>query len=503
MAPTPRSIAGAASGGIRKAVASVKRTFSKENVRSLFTSRSFKSGGFTTVSCLIAFAVAIVAVVAVESLPAAYTKIDISESQITSISDETQEYLANLAGDITINVIVEDGEEDEYLEVLLEKYRDASDRVTVVKKDPVLYPTFASQYTSDELSDNSLIITYGDDYRVVDGSELYTANMSTYSYEFGGESAITSAITALTSEDLPRVYLLTGHGEADLPTDAASSVESANIDTAELNLLSEGSVPDDADAVVVYAPASDLSQEEKDALASYLEAGGSFMLVTDYDDIDMPNLYDLMNSYGLEPVSGVVLEGDADYRMAGYPYYLLPEIGTHDITESIVGANSYVIFPLAHGIQEIDQYRSSLTVTPLLSTTSSAYVKTDAANAETLEQETGDIAGQTMVGAAVTEPVEGSDDEEARVVWYSTSQFLNDQLDARVGGNNTTLFVSSLAWLGDADVSTATLTSKGLGTSTLTVDAGSASVLSVFFIGIVPLFFLIVGFNIWRTRKAR
>lgn len=53
---------------------------------------------------------------------------------------------------------------------------------------------------------------------------------------------MTGAITRLTAEDLPLVYELTGHGEADIAqTTAAEALGDANIETAELNLLAEGS----------------------------------------------------------------------------------------------------------------------------------------------------------------------------------------------------------------------------------------------------------------------
>ena len=145
-------------------------------------------------------------------------------------------------------------------------------------------------------------------------------------------------------------------------------------------------------------------------------------------------------------------------------------------------------------------YRSSLTITPLLSTSTSAYVKADAYNAETLAKEDGDVSGSTMVGAAVTEAV--GDEEETRVVWFSSSQFLDTSLDKQVGGNNSKLVVNALAWLADTeDAATIAVASKGLGTTMITIDSSSASVVSAFVVGVVPLFFLICGFVVWRSRR--
>ena len=81
------------------------------------------------------------------------------------------------------------------------------------------------------------------------------------------------------------------------------------------------------------------------------------------------------------------------YTIAGYPYYLLPAINSCEITSDLSGTNVYVLFPLAHGISEIDSYRSTLDIQSLLVTSSSAYVKSDIENSDTLAQEDGDIAG--------------------------------------------------------------------------------------------------------------
>lgn len=133
-------------------------------------------------------------------------------------------------------------------------YADASEKVSVVWRDPVLYPTFTSEYTTEDLPDNSLILTYCDDYRVIDYNDLYELDSATYSYQFDGESTITNAIIALTSDSLPTVYQLSGHSSTTLSSTVSAAVEDANIQLEELNLLSEGDVPDDADAVAIVSP---------------------------------------------------------------------------------------------------------------------------------------------------------------------------------------------------------------------------------------------------------
>lgn len=52
-----------------------------------------------------------------------------------------------------------------------------------------------------------------------------------------------------------------------------------------------------------------------------------------------------------------------------YPYYLLPEIASHEITDALIDGGYYILMPLAQGITTVEG--TSATVTNLLPTSSS------------------------------------------------------------------------------------------------------------------------------------
>ena len=108
-----------------------------------------------------------------------------------------------------------------------------------------------------------------------------------------------------------------------------------------------------------------------------------------------------------------------------------------------------------------------------------------------------------MVGVAITEEIEadGGSDDETRIVWYSSTSCLNTQVDTRVGGANTTMVCDTVSWLADADETTTAIASKSTGTGMLVVDESSAAMVSLFVVILVPAFFLVVGFVIWRSRR--
>lgn len=69
----------------------------------------------------------------------------------------------------------------------------------------------------------------------MDYGEIYESSVdyNTYSYTttgFDGEGQITSAISYVTSENLPVLYTLDGHGEKDLDASIREDIEKANIE---------------------------------------------------------------------------------------------------------------------------------------------------------------------------------------------------------------------------------------------------------------------------------
>lgn len=156
-------------------------------------------------------------------LPTKYTQIDVSSEKLYTIGSQTEVVVKNLESEVNIYYICQSGQEDDTLKKMLERYDDLSDKITVEEKDPVLYPNFTSQYTSDKVVDNSLIVVSGEKSKVISFDTIYESEMnySTYAYDttgFDGEGQLTSAISYVTSDNLPILYTLEGHSEVELST---------------------------------------------------------------------------------------------------------------------------------------------------------------------------------------------------------------------------------------------------------------------------------------------
>ena len=480
--------------------------FDKKKLIGTISKKHIKNGSYTMVMSVIFIAVVIVINMIVSTIPSKYSEIDISSQKLYSIGDETKEMLKDLEKDVTIYQIAQSGSEDENIANLLKKYEDESKHIKVEQKDPVVNPKFVSQYTSDDLSANSLIVVCGDRNKVIDYNNMYETSIDyqTYSSQttgFDGEGQITSAIGYVTSENLPVLYTVEGHGEKDMDSSIKEDIEKANMDIKSLNLLTEGSVPDDADCLFIDSPSTDFSSDEKDAIIEYLENGGKAMIFSDYTTEDMPNFDAILENYGVQRVDGVVFEGDNQHYAMQMPYYLVPTINSTDASSETASAGYYVLAPYAQGIKKLDDVRDTVTIESILTTSDQAYSKTDL-NSNTIEKEDGDVEGPFDLGVSITESLD--DDKETQIVYYSTSNLMDSQTNQMVSGGNEKLIMESLKWMTDTEESASvSIPSKSLEVSYLTITDYDAAFWKICTIALIPGIFLVIGFVVWiKRRKA-
>ena len=466
-----------------------------------------KHGTYSMAVTAVVIAIVVVLNLVVQEIPSKYREIDLSSQKLYTIGEHTEKILKNLKKDVTLYYIAQDGTESSDIKNLLEKYEEGSKHITVEQKDPAVSPKFASQYTSDNISNNSIIVVCGDKSKVVDYSSMYetSINYQTYSQEvtgFDGEGQLTSAINYVVSDNMPVLYNLEGHDESSMSETMKETIEKANIEIKSLNLLSEEAVPDDAECLFIFAPATDLTKEEADKIISYLENGGKALIVSNYTDEDMPNFESVLENYGVQPVDGIVLEGNTDNYVSQNPYYLLPNIESGEITSELSSQSRYVLVPLAQGIKKADNIRDTLNISSILTTSDSAYSKTNLKDMDTMEKEDGDIDGPFDLAVSITEKV--GDDKETQIAYFASASIFNDSINSMVSGTNYELLSASLAWMCSTDDSNQiSIPSKSYDTTTLTVPTADINFWSIFVTGVLPVCILLIGFGIWMKRRKQ
>ena len=460
---------------------------------------ALKGGTYSLIMTLIILVILVVVNVFANILPTTATKFDMSASQLYSITSNTKAVVNKLTKDVNIYWIVQSDEENQVIEMLLAKYESLSDHIHVEKKNPDAYPTFTQQYTDEDVANNSLIVECGDSSKYIPYSDIFVqeADYTSYSYttSFDGEGAITSAINYVTSDTHPKIYMLEGHGEADIPSTFESQIERENYETETLSLLSSSSIPDDASAVLVYSPSTDISDEEKNILSEYLNDGGKIMVCAGItENGTLTNLYSLLEDYGVTTQDGIVIEGDSEHYAFQQPFILMPTLGDSSITEPLSDENYYVLMPVSQGLTvgETD----NATVTTLLTTSDEAFNKADGINITTYEKEDGDTDGPFALGVDIVTNTGGE------MIWYSSSYFLDDTYNSYSSGANVNLAMNSFSQLiGESD--TLSIRSKSLSYNYLTISSSDAAVIQAVMIGVIPAAFIAVGIVIIVRRRLQ
>ncbi len=471
----------------------------KNKVTAPINRNALKGGGYSIVITVVVLAILLVVNYLAGALPASWTQLDISATQLYSITSNTKVVVNALQKDVYIYWIVQQDAEDSVIENLLAKYESLSSHIDVVKKNPDIFPTFTETYTDEDVPNNSLIVECGDRSRYISYDEIYLSEVDMYSYSyttsFDGEGAITSAIDYVVSDDLPTLYLLEGHGESELPSTFADQIEKENIETLRLSLLTLDAVPEDADCVMIYDPTSDLSEAEAEMLSSYVSAGGKLMVMAGPQQEGMlTNLNSIIEHYGLQVNEGIVIEENYNYYAYGYPYLLLPELESNEITDSLIDSRYYVIMSLSAGLSWTDDASSN--VSSLLYTSDTAFSKVAGYDLTTYEWEEGDIDGPFELAVSVT------DDSGGGLIWFGSSDFLSDELNAYSSGANGDLAMNALSSL-IGETEAIAIRSKSLNYNYLTISESTASTLKLLLIGILPLGFFGAGLAVILHKRRK
>ncbi len=461
---------------------------------------SFRGGAYSAVITAIVLAILVVVNILFSLLPASATEYDISASKLYSVTSNTKSVVNSLTDDVTIYWIVQAGAEDAVIEKLLDRYESMSEHITVEKRNPDVYPTFAEQYIDedDTVYNNSLVVECGERSRYIPYTDIYVAETDMYSYSyntsFDGEGAITSAIDYVTNPDQPVVYTLSGHGESDLPSAFADSLEKENITVESFSLVNSDDIPEDAACLIVYAPQSDISDAEAEMLSDYIGAGGKLLVLAGpVQDAELTNLYSLLEPYGITPVEGVVVEGDRAHYAFSSPAALMPDMAESGITSPLIEEGYYPILPIATGLEAGDN-ATSATVTELLTTSDEAFSKIAGYDMTTYDKEDGDIDGPFTLGVQIENSAGGG------IVWFTSSSFIGDMYNAYSSGANVNLAMNSLSELiGESE--TMAIRAKSLNYNYLTISDSVSALLKVLMIGVIPLAFLGAGIAVAVRRR--
>ena len=289
--------------------------------------------------------------------------------------------------------------------------------------------------------------------KVVSFSDIIVTDMSSYYYtgsasetKFDGEGQLSSAVNYVTSDVVRKIYQTSGHGETTLSSTIQDLMDKNNYTLEGLNTVMNPEIPDDCELLLMYAPTSDLTADEKNSVESYLKDGGKMMLLLgDTNSTELPNLASIMKTYGME--------------------------------------SQMVLLLNTHGMTLTDPERDSISTTSFMTTSDNAYAVTEDSQSQ---------AGSYVLGAVAVE------DSSRFTVISAGSLIASEITDTFPQLENTKLFMNAVAanFDGAKDLS---IEAKSLTPVYNTMQ--HAGLLSLLVIFILPLGILLSGFAVWMKRR--
>ena len=405
-----------------------------------------------------------------------YAHKDMSLSQFYTLSGKTRDVLHNLDTPVHIITMLINNQNVQYwdqTETLLKEYqRVGGKNVTFDKVDPV-YDRARVVELQNRLhftgNDNLIIFEYKDRSRMVKQDELLEQDPQTGQVGgYKGEQLFTGAIIGLVEGKSQKVYFTAGHGEHPMndtqsPTGyglVVQSLKGENITTDNLNLAATGSVPSDADAVVIAGPSVPFSSTEAQAIDQYLAANGKVFVLL--DPLAQLGFDDVLRKYELSYDNDIVL-----YRQMGstgqqttLPLALIYQSGfaQHPITAKFSAAGYYLAIADARSVHLQPDSSPSPKAQALLSTGPDAWgwlmkpnmSQSDLAtyNTRSFDRAT-DLPGPLVIsavydGGTVTDPATKAQTNGARIVLVGSAHFLENDAADQVSSN---FFINALDWL--------------------------------------------------------
>jgi len=425
-----------------------------------------------TISGMVAVLLVVALTVMINWLSARrYARADWTTTQIYSLSEKTENILSGLDDEIRVVVFMtpQTSMYDQVQE-LLERYNAASDKITVEHIDPEREPLKTTQLAEKfgvQVAD-TVVFIYEDRTKYVTSDQMAEMDYSGMQYgqgptmrSFKGEEQFTSAILSLVAPDVPKVYFVTGHGEAALGGAGGGaadrslrvleeSLKRENMETADTTLLS-GEVPEDADVLAIVGPTRAYTEAEIEALDVFLDRGGRLLVALD----PLIEPAGTMRPTRLEPMlaeRGVVVRDDLVVDPSRrLPFYdlsavYLEDFPAHAVTQGLEGFA--VLFTVSRSLAaEGDR------ATVLVQTSDEGWGETDLGmllRGDPVAVDNADNPGPAAVGVAVegvaeATAVEAAEPIEYRLVVFGDSDFLTD-IDISNAGN-AILAASAVNWL--------------------------------------------------------
>lgn len=429
---------------------------------------------------------------------------DMTTERLFTLSDQSVSAIQDLKEPIRIAGIYPSGQEEQMVVSLLDQYQKNSDQISVEYIDAEQEPAELASYDLDvaSITNGSIIVRSGTRYKILSNADLFEDTQD--GSLFNGEREITGAIRYVTSDTMPVAYFIEGNGEtiaADSLTKAIAALEQAAYEVRTLRLTEGNEIPADAALLIFVSPKQDITDEALAKLQSYLRDGGRIFLMIDAvlnsNETDYSNLSLLTGEFGIGITNNYVVEEDSQFYLSQYNLYLIPQMGSHPITDPIVEAGTLVILPIVRGLGTVDYDKSEITNTILLKSSDKSWIRADMTIADQNFTKDDYVGPAPLAYACVKSNVKWGT-EAARMVVVGNSSFaLDGSIEVQA---NRDFFLNCALWL-SGDEGTQTIASKTINSGSIIIRGSEFTGLAVLCLAVLPGLVFLTAFVVWARRR--
>lgn len=336
-----------------------KKVFKKKTLKpkKLKNQAFLKRGSYSLAITAIVIAGIIVINVLVGALSKRFNlEFDMSSDKVNSISQENIDFIKSVEDEINITMcadaesyangymayysqqynVAEDASQyyDQTIK-LIGKYDDYNKKINVkyVDTQSVEFADIASKYANITLNYGDILVSGNingtERYKKISYTDIYQLteddSYAAYGYSFSTvtgnniETALTSAIAYVISNEDKKIAVLTGHSSKDYSSEYITLLEQNNYAVDVISDSIVTSISDEYDAVVIVAPTKDFLSDEIIALTEFLENGENLdkglLYFADASSPYLPNLSDFLTEWGISIEEGILFETNDSYHI--------------------------------------------------------------------------------------------------------------------------------------------------------------------------------------------
>ncbi len=455
-----------------------------------------------------------------------WVRSDWTSSSLYTLSEKTNAIVRDLAEPVQVVVFMTPSSPlFPQVKELLSRYEALSSQLTVdyidPDREPIKTKSLAEKFGISVA--NTVVFAAGDRTKYVSSDQMAEYDYSGMQYgqpasmkAFKGEEQFTAAILSLVAPDVPKVYFVSGHGEAGLePAVDATAPSLATLKealkrenmVAEQTVILSGDIPADADALVIAGPTQPYTDHELTALAAYLDRGGRLMVCLDpliepTGSMRPTRLEAFLAERGIDVRDDLVVDPSRKLPFYDLSAVYLTDFPEHPVTQGLTDVA--VLFLVARSLAATVDGEAQVVV----ETSSEGWGETDLAGllqGVPVERGDRDNASPAGVGVAVetaADPAattaDGVPAPAARILAFGDSDFMADGQIGNAG--NLTLALNSLNWLVARDHAVGVPPRAVEQVSLYLTDSQMGTIFLLTLVGL-PGAAIVAGIFVWRRRR--